>query len=111
MPSVGAVFAVVSSIFFSLNKYDALIAFLKVICELANTSVTECAISEITESDVMTQIEDSTHDGEGSSSLVQSCDDTTHYDKDCSECHMKRRDPTPSELTMCLHALSYKVST
>ena len=46
----------------------------------------------------------------------QSCTDTNHstfgqyYDKDCSECHIVRRDPTPDELTMCLHALSYKVS-
>ncbi|KAJ7381447.1 RNA pseudouridylate synthase domain containing protein 2 [Desmophyllum pertusum] len=44
----------------------------------------------------------------------QSCTDTNHstfgqyYDKDCSECHIVRRDPTPDELTMCLHALSYK---
>lgn len=30
------------------------------------------------------------------------------YDKDCTECHIKRRDPTRRELTMCLHALSYK---
>lgn len=46
----------------------------------------------------------------------QSCTDTTrsttdqYYDKDCSECRIIRRDPTPTELTMCLHALSYKVS-
>ena len=32
-----------------------------------------------------------------------------YYDKDCSECQITRRDPTPAELTMCLHALSYKV--
>lgn len=32
-----------------------------------------------------------------------------YYDKDCSECQIVRRDPTPKELTMCLHALSYKV--
>ena len=32
------------------------------------------------------------------------------YDQDCSECHIRRRDPTPAELTMYLHALSYKVS-
>ena len=31
------------------------------------------------------------------------------YDKNCTECHIKRRDPTRRELTMCLHALSYKV--
>ena len=31
------------------------------------------------------------------------------YDKSCTECHIRRRDPTPCELTMCLHALSYKV--
>ncbi|XP_032220249.2 pseudouridylate synthase RPUSD2 [Nematostella vectensis] len=29
-------------------------------------------------------------------------------DADCSECRIWRRDPTPQELTMCLHALSYK---
>ena len=33
-----------------------------------------------------------------------------YYDKDCSECQIVRRDPTAKELTMCLHALSYKVS-
>lgn len=30
-------------------------------------------------------------------------------DDDCSECRIQRRDPTPAELTMCLHAISYKV--
>ena len=42
----------------------------------------------------------------------QSCTDTTeqYHDKDCSECQIIRRDPTPTELTMCLHAVSYKVS-
>ncbi|XP_031563039.1 RNA pseudouridylate synthase domain-containing protein 2-like [Actinia tenebrosa] len=29
-------------------------------------------------------------------------------DGDCSECRIQRRDPTPEELTMCLHAISYK---
>lgn len=40
----------------------------------------------------------------------QCCTDTTgqYYDKDCSECKIIRRDPTPTELTMCLHAVSYK---
>lgn len=33
-----------------------------------------------------------------------------YHDKDCSECHIIRSDPTHSELTMFLHALSYKVS-
>ena len=33
-----------------------------------------------------------------------------YHDKDCSECHIIRSDPTRSELTMFLHALSYKVS-
>ena len=42
----------------------------------------------------------------------QSCTGTTeqYYDKDCSECQIIRRDPAPTELTMCLHAVSYKVS-
>ena len=42
----------------------------------------------------------------------QPCKDTTeqYYDKDCSECQIIRRDPTSTELTMCLHAVSYKVS-
>lgn len=46
----------------------------------------------------------------------QPCRDTNKkdmgqcYDKDCSECRIQRRDPTPDELTMCLHALSYKVT-
>jgi len=42
----------------------------------------------------------------------QSCTHTTeqYYDKDCSECQIIRRDPTPTELIMCLHAVSYKVS-
>lgn len=31
-----------------------------------------------------------------------------YYDEDCSECQIQRRDPTSDELTMCLHALSYK---
>ncbi|CAH3020816.1 unnamed protein product, partial [Porites evermanni] len=31
-----------------------------------------------------------------------------YHDKDCSECHIIRSDPTRSELTMFLHALSYK---
>nr|XP_058964070.1 pseudouridylate synthase RPUSD2-like isoform X2 [Pocillopora verrucosa] len=44
----------------------------------------------------------------------QSCKETEekntelYYDKDCSECQIQRRDPTSDELTMCLHALSYK---
>lgn len=46
----------------------------------------------------------------------QSCKETEeknteqYYDKDCSECQIQRRDPTSDELTMCLHALSYKVT-
>ena len=42
----------------------------------------------------------------------QPCKDTTeqYYDEDCSECQVIRRDPTPTELIMCLHAVSYKVS-
>ena len=28
----------------------------------------------------------------------------------CTECQINRRDPTPAELTMCLHAAVYKVS-
>ena len=42
----------------------------------------------------------------------QSCEDTIeqYCDKDCSECQIIRRDPTPTELIMCLHAVSYKVS-
>ena len=31
------------------------------------------------------------------------------YDAECSECRITRRDPSPAELTMYLHALSYKV--
>lgn len=27
----------------------------------------------------------------------------------CTECQIHRRDPTPAELTMCLHAALYKV--
>ena len=29
----------------------------------------------------------------------------------CTECQIKRRDPTPEELTMCLHAAVYKVKS
>lgn len=53
------------------------------------------------------------HDnGDGLNEDSQSCKDTTeqYYDKDCSECQIIRRDPTPTELIMCLHAVSYKVS-
>ncbi len=32
-------------------------------------------------------------------------------DADCSECHMFRPDPSPSDLIMYLHALSYKVGS
>ncbi len=32
-------------------------------------------------------------------------------DADCSECHMFRPDPSPSDLLMYLHALSYKVGS
>ena len=56
--------------------------------------------------------------GDSSSIDSQCCKNRNHraidmqyYDKDCSECQIVRRDPTPDELTMCLHALSYKVST
>lgn len=55
--------------------------------------------------------------GDSSSIDSQCCKNRNHraigmqyYDKDCSECQIVRRDPTPDELTMCLHALSYKVS-
>ena len=52
---------------------------------------------------------ESTHSNDEKMSLgSQSCSDQ-YYDKGCSECHVNRRDPTPSELTMYLHALSYKV--
>ena len=33
-----------------------------------------------------------------------------HKDPGCTECQINRRDPTPAELTMCLHAAVYKVS-
>jgi len=54
----------------------------------------------------------STDDGDCLNKDSQCCTDTTgqYYDKDCSECQIIRRDPTPTELTMCLHAVSYKVS-
>ncbi|XP_068725701.1 pseudouridylate synthase RPUSD2-like [Montipora capricornis] len=54
---------------------------------------------------------ESTHSNDEKMSLgSQSCSDQ-YYDKGCSECHVNRRDPTPSELTMYLHALSYKGPT
>ncbi|KAL9976467.1 hypothetical protein ACROYT_G013774 [Oculina patagonica] len=52
--------------------------------------------------------------GTGTSSSLDSQCCTNHstneqyYDKDCSECQIVRRDPTPNELSMFLHALSYK---
>lgn len=54
----------------------------------------------------------SSDDGDCLNKDSQCCTDTTgqYYDKDCSECQIIRRDPTPTELTMCLHAVSYKVS-
>ena len=35
--------------------------------------------------------------------------ETSFYDPDCTECRTVHPDPTPSELMMYLHALSYKV--
>ena len=35
--------------------------------------------------------------------------ETSSYDPDCTECRTVHLDPTPSELMMYLHALSYKV--
>ena len=78
----------------------ALNAFLKVISELAKTS---------TITNVMTQMTDSIKDS-GLSSHEGNSSSGQYYDKDCSECHIVRKDPTPNELTMCLHALCYKVS-
>ena len=54
------------------------------------------------------QVKDSgtlSSDSEGNSSCNQ------YHDRDCSECRIIRSDPTHSELTMFLHALSYKVSS
>lgn len=63
----------------------------------------------------MTQMSDTIEDKESSddnkaNSISAQCSSDQYYDKDCTECHIIRRDPTPSELTMCLHALSYKVT-
>ena len=32
-----------------------------------------------------------------------------NYGKNCTECKIKRSDPTPEQLNMCLHAAVYKV--
>lgn len=58
------------------------------------------------------QVMNSRDNGDCLNQDSQSCTDTTeqYYDKDCSECQIIRRDPTRSELIMCLHAVSYKVS-
>ena len=93
-----------------------LASFVKVICELAKSTTTttaDCTNSGGTKNDaVLTQqISDtagSSHDKEENSGSVQ-CYSEEYYDQECSECQIKRRDPTPNELSMCLHALSYKV--
>ncbi|XP_020610181.1 RNA pseudouridylate synthase domain-containing protein 2-like isoform X1 [Orbicella faveolata] len=56
------------------------------------------------------QVMNSRDNGDCLNQDSQSCTDTTeqYYDKDCSECQIIRRDPTRSELIMCLHAVSYK---
>lgn len=58
------------------------------------------------------QVMNSRDNGDCLNKDSQSCTYTTeqYYDKDCSECQIIRRDPTRSELIMCLHAVSYKVS-
>ena len=33
----------------------------------------------------------------------------TSFDPDCTECHLCRPDPSPRDLVMYLHAISYKV--
>ena len=43
------------------------------------------------------------------SSLVGASKEGLSYDPDCTECRTIHADPTPSELMMYLHALSYKV--
>ena len=43
------------------------------------------------------------------SSAEAATDDSITYDPDCTECRTVYPDPTPSELMMFLHALSYKV--
>lgn len=97
-----------------------------------NTQTTTCGITDKTSSCAKTnsntndesvepqscdvQSIDCSETGDSSSIDSQCCTDINHsaneqyYNKDCSECQIVRRDPTANELTMCLHALSYKVS-
>ena len=92
---------------------------LKVICELAKSTTTaDCAFPASTENGAVVphamnyKAEDTAGpsvDKAANRSSVQPCSEKS-YDQDCTECHITRRDPTPSELNMCLHALSYKAS-
>ena len=94
-----------------------LVSFFKVICELAkSTTTTDCTDSDGTKNDAVLrqQISDaagSSHDKQENRGSVQCYSEEEYYDQECSECQIKRRDPTPNELMMCLHALSYKVRT
>lgn len=93
----------------------------KVICELAKSSTAaDSAHPTCTENDAIVpqkmshQISSETEDTAGTSGDQEANRGTVqlftakYYDQDCSECHITRRDPTASELSMCLHALSYK---
>ncbi len=50
--------------------------------------------------------EDSELEGKGTSALPE---EENSYDPDCTECQLMRPLPSPEQLFMCLHALSYKV--
>lgn len=107
------------------NKYS----FVQVISELAKSStIMNIETTDLKEADDNTQAisccdsrdpqtNSTKHKSAVDCSDSNCCTNTDHitndqyYDKDCSECQIVRRDPTPEELTMCLHALSYKVSS
>ena len=109
---------------FAVSFHICFNLYLKVVCELAKSSTAaDNAYPASAENDAIVPQEMSHHmnsetedtagasgDQKANRGTVQSFT-AKYYDQDCSECHITRRDPTPSELTMCLHALSYKAST
>lgn len=93
-----------------LNQDDEDVTYKK--CS-ANSKVPLCSITETTESSQLqlTETEVTTDvAGEEESKMQSESDQCLEIkDPDCTECQMSRPDPTPSDLVMFLHALSYKV--